>query len=202
MNIQDRIYNRIKGKGRGAVFTPKDFLDLGSRAAVDQSLSRLTKDDAIRRMRRGVYHFPKRHPRLGDLSPDAHDVARAIVGSGSPLQMSGATAVNALGLSTQVPASVIYFSDRTHKAVPLGNHSVQVNYASPRQLAGAGRPSGLVIQALRHLGKDHVDDDVIEAIRSKLPKYVKQDLQRYVERNPRKVADWMRLPLGRITEGV
>lgn len=66
----DKIKRRIIGKGRGAVFTPADFLDLGSRASVDQTLSRLTDQGVIRRLARGIYDYPKTSPRLGRLSPD------------------------------------------------------------------------------------------------------------------------------------
>ena len=180
MTIQDRIRNRIKGRGRGAVFTPKDFLDLGRRAAVDQSLSRMVKDGTIRRLRRGVYDFPKKHPRLGVLSPDGDAVARALVGD-APLQLSGAAAANALGLSTQVPARTIYYSDRSFKDVPVGNRVISVRKASPRQLAGARRPSGPVLQALRYLGKDRVDDGVVSTLRDRLSQPVKDDLEAYAE---------------------
>lgn len=198
MTIQDRIHNRIKGKGRGAVFTPKDFLDLGSRAAVDQSLSRMTKDGTITRLRRGVYYFPKRHRRFGILSPDADAIAKALVGN-APLQSTGAASVNALGLSTQVPAKAIYLSDRAHQDVPIGNRVVSVRRGSPRQLAGANRPSGPVIQALKHLGQDGVGDDVIRTLRNRLSLSVKDDLATYVRQHPRKVPDWMRQPIAEIT---
>lgn len=199
MTIQDRIYNRVKGKGRGAVFTPKDFLGLGSRAAVDQSLSRMVKAGTIHRLRRGVYYFPKTHPRLGILSPDGDAIARALVGD-APLQMSGAAAMNALGLSTQVPARTIYYSDRSFKDVPVGNRVISVRKASPRQLAGADRPSGPALQALKYLGKDRVDDRVVTTLRNRLSRAVKDDLDAYVQRHPRKVPDWIRKPVSQIAE--
>lgn len=198
MTVQDRIQNRIKGKGRGAVFTPKDFLDLGGRAAVDQSLSRLTRDGTIHRLRRGVYYFPKTHPRLGTLSPDADAIAKALVGD-APLQMTGTAAANAVGLSTQVPTRTIYYSDRSYKDVPIGNRVVSVKKGSPRQLAAAQRPSGPVIQALKHLGRSRVDDRVVNTLRRELSPNVKDDLRTYVQQHPRKVPDWMRKPVAEIS---
>jgi len=73
-----KIKRRIIGKGRGYVFTPRDFLDLGSRAAVDQALSRLADQGAVRRLARGIYDYPKQSPRFGALSPDMDTIARAI----------------------------------------------------------------------------------------------------------------------------
>ena len=74
----DKIKRRIIGKGRRAVFTPADFLDLCSRDSVDQTLSRLTDQGVIRRLARGIYDYPKTSPRLGRLSPDPDAVAAAI----------------------------------------------------------------------------------------------------------------------------
>ena len=198
MAIQAQIHRRIRGRGRGAVFTPKDFVDLGSRAAVDQSLSRLAHDGVLVRLRNGVYHYPKTHPRLGTLAPDADTVARALVGD-APLQVTGASAVNVLGLSTQVPARTIYWSDRSYKDVPIGQRVVSIRKASPRRLAAAGRPSGPVIQALKHLGPDSVGPRIVKKLRVTLPQSTKDDLRTFVKRNPRMVPDWMQLPVSQIT---
>ena len=73
-----KVLKRVKSATPGAVFTPKAFVDLGNRDAVDQALSRLTKAGKIRRISRGVYDIPKTHPTLGPLSPDPDSVARAI----------------------------------------------------------------------------------------------------------------------------
>jgi hypothetical protein len=77
---------------------------------------------------------------------------------------------------------------------------VSIRQASPRKLAGAGRPAGPVIQALKHLGQDGVDDQVIQSLRRRLPPDVKADLRQFVNQNPHKVADWMRKPVARIVE--
>jgi len=199
MNTQDRIHNRIKGKGRGAVFAPKNFLDLGSRAAVDQSLSRLVKRGVIKRLRRGIYSFPKSHPRLGELSPKAEDVARAAVGDSAQLHMSGATAVNVLGLSTQVPAKTVFLSDRAVRDIPIGNQVVQIKQVGARSLVGSNRPCGPVLQALRYLGADRVDHRVVAVLQSRLPHSVKQDLRRCFRQNRHLVADWMQQPIDLIT---
>src|SRR5260370_38088234 len=75
----DDILDRIRGQGRGKVFTPKDFLDLGSRDAADQSLSRLVKGGEIQRLGRGLYHYPRMNERLGiPLRPDLDEIAEAL----------------------------------------------------------------------------------------------------------------------------
>lgn len=156
--VSSRILNRIQRKGRGAVFTPKDFLDLGGRAVVDQTLSRMSRRGTIRRLGRGLYDYPRISPRLGPLSPDLDDVAKAVAKqTDSRLQISGARAANALGLTTQVPAKMVYLTDGPSRRVKVGSQVVQLRHTTPRNLAGAGKPSGMVLQALRYLGRDAVD---------------------------------------------
>lgn len=199
MSIQDKLISRIRGKGRGFVFTPKEFLDLGSRAAVDQSLSRLTKQSTIRRIGRGVYDFPRTHPRLGQLAPRPDDVAKAIAGSAS-IQGSGAKAVNDLGLTTQVPAQPVYVTDGPSRNLRLytGNQVIRIRHAGARNRVGLGSPSGKVLQALHHIGKRGIDDSITTYLRRTLPPDVKRDLKRTSDRDHR-VVDWMRPVIDQIT---
>jgi len=144
---------RAHSTGRGGVFTPSDFLDLAARAAVDQALSRLVKSGKLRRLARGLYDFPKVHVKLGPLSPAPDDVAQALAReSGSHVQISGARAANALGLTTQVPARSIYLTDGPSRRVVLGKRVVDLRHASPKHLIAPGSAAGLVVQALRHVG--------------------------------------------------
>ena len=199
MSIQNKMVHRIRGKGRGSVFTPKDFLDLGGRAAVDQSLSRLTKQSTIRRIGRGVYDFPRTHPRLGQLAPRPDDVAKAVSG-GAKIQGSGAKAANDLGLTTQVPAQSVYVTDGPSRDVRLysGKQVIRIRHAGARNRAGMGSPSGTVLQALRHLGRRGVDSHVTTHLRHTLPPDVKQDLKRKSDRD-RWIVDWMRPVIDQIT---
>jgi hypothetical protein len=151
----NKILRRVRAQGRGSVFTPADFLDLGSRTAIDQALSRLTKDGYIRRVTHGLYDYPQVHSRFGPLAPSPDVVAKALVRkTGSSLQVSGAQAANALGLSTQVPARSVYLTNGPSRRVVLGKRVVDIRHASPRNLVAAGGMAGTVVQALRHLGPD------------------------------------------------
>ena len=132
MSIQTKVNNRIKGKGRGAVFTPQDFLDLGSRASVDQALSRMTSDGTIRRLSRGVYDFPRMRQRSAKLLyPRLTDLAQALAGPRASLQPSGAKAANDLGLSTQVPARAVFLTDGPNRDVRVGQLGVRLKHSSP-----------------------------------------------------------------------
>ncbi|WP_323011067.1 DUF6088 family protein [Paracoccus sp. (in: a-proteobacteria)] len=144
---------RTRAAGRGGVYTPNDFLDVAARAAVDQALSRLVKAGKLRRLARGLYDFPKVHPKLGQLSPAPDDVAHALAReTGSLAQIAGARAANALGLTTQVPAKSTYLTDGPSRRVVLGKCVVDLRHASPKHLIAPGSPAGTVVQALRHVG--------------------------------------------------
>lgn len=144
---------RARARGRGGVFTPSDFLDVAGRAAVDQALSRLVKIGKLRRLARGLYDFPKVHPQLGPLSPAPDDVAHALAReTGSQLQIAGARAANALGLSTQVPSKSTYLTNGPSRRVVLGKRVVDLRHASPKHLIAPGSDVGTVVQALRHVG--------------------------------------------------
>ncbi|WP_166293527.1 DUF6088 family protein [Bradyrhizobium sp. 2S1] len=157
---------RARTGGRGSVFTPADFLDMAGRAAVDQALSRLVKGGRLRRLARGLYDFPKVHPKLGPLSPGPDDVAQALAReTGSRVQIAGARAANVLGLSTQVPAKSTYLTDGPPRRVVLGKRTIDLRHASPKHLIAPGSPAGTVVQALRHLGPIRATDVVQVAIR-------------------------------------
>ncbi len=160
---------RIKARGEGWVFSPTDFLDLGSRHAVDKALSRMAAASQIRRVARGLYDVPRQHPIVGTTAPSVDKVAKALAGkAGSRLQPTGAYAANLLGLSDQVPAKVVFLTDGRSKRVRLGKLDIVLKQTSPRSMATAGRISGLVIQALRYLGKTHVNDDTIKRLDRRL----------------------------------
>lgn len=150
---------RARAGGRGGVFTPHDFLDVAARAAVDQALSRLAKTGKLRRLARGLYDYPKVHPKLGPLSPTSDDVAQALAReTGSQVQIAGARAANALGLSTQVPAKSTYLTDGPARRVVLGKRVVDLRHASSKHLIAPGSAAGTVVQALRHVGQVRAAD--------------------------------------------
>lgn len=164
-SVPDRMMNRVRASGRGSVFTPSDFLTVATRSSVDQALSRLVKGGQLRRLARGLYDFPKVHPKLGPLSPASDDVAQALAReTGSQVQIAGARAANALGLSTQVPAQSTYLTNGPSRRVVLGKRVVDLRHASPKHLIAPGSPAGTVVQALRHVGPARAIDVVQVAV--------------------------------------
>lgn len=168
--IDSRLKSRIYGHGRGAVFTPNDFLDLGGRDAVDKALSRLTARGVIRRLARGLYEYPREHPELGTLSPDLEKVAKALAGKHRiRLQPAGAYAANLLGLSEQVPAKIVFLTDGPSRTVKIGRQEIQLRRTTPRNMAAAGRLSGLLMQAFRSLGRQHITRQRLARLKRTLP---------------------------------
>ena len=168
--IDDKLISRIYGHGRGSAFTPNEFLDLGSRAAVDKALSRLAMKGTIRRLARGLYEYPREHSEMGVLSPDIEKVAKALAGKDRiRLQPAGAYATNLLGLSEQVPARVVFLTDGPSRTVKIGRQEIQLRHTTPRNMAATGRLSGLLMQAWRHLGKEHITPVRMEHLKRTLP---------------------------------
>lgn len=176
-SIDSKLLSRVYGAGKGSVFTQGGFLDLGSRAAVDKALSRLAQKGTLRRLARGLYDYPKTHPELGILTPDPDRVARAIAGKfATRLQPSGAYATNLLGLSEQVPAKIVFLTDGPSRTVKIGRQEIQLRHTTPRNMAAAGRLSGLLVQAFRHLGQAHITPERIGHLKRTLPAKERQRL--------------------------
>jgi hypothetical protein len=191
-----KVLRRIKAANPGAAFTPKAFGDLGNRAAVDQALSRLTKAGKIRRIYRGVYDIPKTHPALGPLSPDPDAVAKAIAAqAGYRLQPTPAHAANVLGLSSQVPAQIVYLIDGSSRKITVGNQIIHFKHAGPSALLGAGTPAGVALQAIRAFGPDQLTAGVIRQLRRSLPSDAKTGLRKLAHHAPQ----WMACAIDAVT---
>jgi len=178
-SVYHKLRRQVEKREPGAVFVTREFLELGSRAAVDEALSRLAKEGVIRRLRRGLYDYPRLHPVLGPVPADPDRIAAALARkTGSRLQRAGAWAANALGLSTQVAARPVYLTDGRRRTVQVGGQTIELRHAGPRSLAGAGRAEGTVIQALRHLGREQIDAATVERLRQVLTAHEKAALRR------------------------
>ena len=193
--IANKIMRRVRAKGRGKwVCTAKDFLDLGSRAAVGQALSRLAKNGDLRRAGRGLYYLPqwsnflKRHvPADLDLMVDAlvrRDNIRII--------RSGGFYANGLGLTNAVAARIIYDTDGPTRTVKVGGFSVHFRHAGPKIMAWAGRDSAHVVQALRWLGPLASQDRRVVASLASLKRVMPDRIKRDLARNIADCPDWTR----------
>lgn len=192
-SIDSKVLNRIARRGPGWVFTPADFLDLGSRNAVDLALSRAARGGAIRKLARGLYDSPARDAKLGQLTPSVDRVARAVSGRDrARLQVAGAHAANVLGLSTQVPVKTVFLTTGGSRKVQIGRQQIVLRHTTPRQMTTAGRISGTVFQALRWLGPGGIDARVLATLRRRLSPAEKAQVRRDLRYAPTWIADVLR----------
>lgn len=188
--LKNVILKRIRSGGRGAVFTPKDFLDLGSRYATDQVFSRLVRSGDIQRLSRGLYFYPGVNAKLGiPLTPDVDQIAQAVGRrTGSRMIPSGAAAANIFGLSTQVPAKIVYLSDGRSRRIRIGKKmELEIRHVAPKELPPGSPTSAMVFQALRHLGQPAVDAHVVARLRAAIRTRDKKTLLR----DARYTTDWI-----------
>lgn len=168
--VEPVIARKVLRARNGTVFTPAQFASLGSRDAVDKALQRLVARGELRRLSRGLYDKPTEDPVLGKLWPTVEAVVASLRGKDRlRLQPTGAYAANLLGLSEQVPARVEFLTDGTSRTVKAGPMRIVLKRTTPRQLAAADRPAGLVIQGLRSLGAGHVTPRHLAHLRERLP---------------------------------
>lgn len=194
-----KVIARIYGYGRGNVFTPKDFLDLSNDETVRKILSRLVKERKIRRLLRGVYDYPSFSKMLNaPVAPDPDAIARAMARAhGWTIIPTGETALNILGLSTQVPAQWQYFSDGPTKKYPWEGGVLVLKHRTNKETTTLSPKTALVVQALKTLGQANVDTKVLATLRSKLDA---RDLKRAI-REARYVTSWVYEIIKRLTAG-
>ena len=168
VNYFEQILSRIESMAKGEVFIISDFADLADEATVRKALSRLEEDGKIRRIMRGVYENPKFNDFLGEyVKPHPDKIAKALARNyGWTIVPCGDTALNMLGLSTQVPAVWLYVSDGNYREYTCGNFVIQFKRTTNKEISKISFKTALVIQAIKALGKDKITGDVIEKIRS------------------------------------
>jgi len=176
-SLSQSVLRRMAKKGRGWAFTPHDFADLSDPRTLGVALTRLVRDGKIRRIARGIYDRPHAHPVLGQSGATADAVVDALArGRHLRLLPSPQVAANQLGLTTQVPAQIVYQTDGAPTKVLLGKRQIVFRRNTGRNLALAGRASGLVAQALRDVGKDNVTPDIIRHLRHRLDASARKQL--------------------------
>jgi hypothetical protein len=192
-SIDAQVRSRIYGNGKGWVFTPRHFHGLGSSDAVDSSLRRLKEAGTIRQLARGLYDYPVQDPVLGIVAPSADAIARAlVVRDAIRLQPSGAYAANVLGLSEQVPSRIVFLTDGPARKVRIGKREILLQHTTPRNMATAGRKSGTLIQALRYLGQDQVNDQVLAILRRNIADADRPAIRKDLPHAPAWIADLLR----------
>ena len=171
VSIEDKILKRIKSHGRGWAMTNSDFGDIAKTATIDWSLYRLKDKKLIRPLMRGIYDYPRFSEILQEeLAPDMEMVARAIARKFRwNILISGNTALNYLGLSTQIPTRLIYFSDGPSRQYEVAGRILEFKHISFKEARFTNTKSEIVVQALRELGMARITTEVINKMRDFIP---------------------------------
>ena len=166
INCFDPISMRIESMPTGEVFIISDFSDLADDAAIRKVLSRLEEDGKIRRIMRGVYDCPEYNEFLGEyVEPKPDKIAHALARNfGWTIVPCGDTALNMLGISTQVPSVWLYVCDGTYKEYAYGNIVIKFKRTTNKEISKISYKTALVIQALKALGKENITDEIIGKI--------------------------------------
>lgn len=172
MTTANAVRQAIVAMPEGKPFPAKDLLQFGTRAAVDQVLYRMVKDNEILRIARGIYARPKWNKYVNaPVMPEPMEVAELVAKTrGAKIGLTGAEAVHKLGLSTQMPTQPVYATTGRTGEIKIGKNTIRFRHVSPRKMQYAGTPVGMAIAALRYLGKSHVTPHVIAKLEQVLTK--------------------------------
>lgn len=189
-SIDDKIFVKVKKAARGSLFFVNDFLSLGNAKAVSKALERLVQNEKLYRAARGIYTRQAIDSILGPLKPSTEAIAEAIRRRDKArILPTGSLALNALGLSTQVPMNVVYYTDGSARKIDLGKRKIVFKKTSSKNLATIGKISSLVIQALKEIGKDKATAAEVKII---LEHLAKEDPYR-LEHDIKLAPEWIRV---------
>ena len=175
--IKDTI---LKTK-RGVLLFPEDFSKYGSSEAVRLALHRLGKQEVIARVAQGIYARPIISKYVGEVLPSAETVAKGIAKRDRiRIVPTGVYALNALGLSTQVPMKLVFLTDGAQREIKIGKQSIKFKKTTPKNLLAKGEISSLVLQALRVIGISKItleeEKKIIELLKKEKPDNLKHDI--------------------------
>ena len=176
-SIEKQIEKSIKSKPKGSLVLPDDYLSYGSSDAVRKALDRLQDKKVLLRMAQGIYVRPKISKLIGPLVPSAEEVAEAIAKRDKIRTVpTGSYALNALGLSTQVPMNIVLLTDGSPREIKIGKRKIKFKKTTPKNLMAKGIISRLVIQALKEIGNGKVTEAEEKKILDLLTKENERDL--------------------------
>lgn len=197
MTISKTIRNHLEHRPFGELITATGLLELGlgTRTAIDQTLSRLCRQGLIARIARGVYAKPRATRFGGRILPDANEIATAFARlRGQQLQIHGAEAVRRFGLTTQMPATTTYLTDGPDRTLHLGKLEVRLEHAPAKMFLLAGRLAGQALSALRFLGRREAKPKTIHQVLQQLPNLERQALLETRASLP----NWLQRPLEQV----
>lgn len=196
-SIEKQIEKSIKSKPSGSLVVPDDYLSYGTSDAIRKALDRLEDKQVIVRVAQGIYVRPKISKLIGPLVPTAEEVAEAIAKRDRIRTVpTGSYALNALGLSTQVPMNIVLLTDGSPRVIKVGKRTIKFKKTTPKNLMAKGKISRLVIQALKEIGNGNVTEEEEQKIIELLKKEDKKDFMHDLALAPVWVKKIMKKALG------
>jgi predicted transcriptional regulator of viral defense system len=176
--VKQRIEDHIKHGHKNSIYVLADFYDAGNYEAVKKAVLRLTSEGKLLRVKKGIYESPYYSSFLQEeVKASPLDIAKKIARKNRwTIAPSGNTALNALGLSTQVPVEYHFVSSGTNKEVELGGIKLYFKHIPPKEIAGISSKSALVIEAIKALGRAGMNDSARTKIGSLLSDTEKERL--------------------------
>lgn len=194
--LSETIVRYAEEQPEGTPVLAKGLLHLGSRAAVDQALSRLVRRGALLRAGRGVYVLPV-ESRFGRRPPSVEKTVTALAAArGERIANSGAMAANVLGLTGQVPVRRVFLTSGPSRTLTLGRERIELRHSPPWQLALAGRRAGEAVRALAWLGRDRAGE-AAELVRERLSEEERRELGTVSAQMP----GWLAGPVNAVAHG-
>lgn len=181
LSIERQIEKSVKRKPRGSLIMPADYTSLGTSEAIRKALDRLEDKQVLVRVAHGIYARPKISKLIGPLTPSAEEVAEAIAKRDRLRTVpSGSYALNALGLSTQVPMNITLLTDGSPRTIKVGRRTIKFKKTTPKNLLAKGKISRLVIQALKEIGSGKItkneENKILSLLENENYKYLKYDI--------------------------
>ena len=159
----NQIRANIEKAENGSVFVSTDFTDITDKKTVNMGLIRLADEGLIKKILFGVYYKPEFSKLLGEaVAPSPNKVAHALARNfGWTIVPCGDTALNLLGISTQVPSQWVYVSDGAYKEYTFDNTTIKFKRTTNKEISKVSYKTALTIQALKALGKENITGQVI-----------------------------------------
>lgn len=188
-SVEDLILKKIRKARRGSLFFPENFYSFGSAKTIGKSLSRLVKSEELCRVATGIYVRLDKDKLLGPAYPGIEEIAEAICKRDKArIIPTGSYALYKLGLTTQVPMNVVYYTDSTARKIKVGKHTITFKRASARNLSAIGDISMLAIQALKTIGREKVTDEEL----CKIKDLIKQEKPFHLQHDLKIAPEWIR----------
>lgn len=181
-SIERKIEKAIKSKPKGSIIIPSDFHNYGSSTAIRKAFERLVDKKLIIRVAQGIYVRPKINELIGPILPTAEEIAAGIAKRDKIRTVpTGNYALNALGLSTQIPMNIVLLTDGSPREIKVGKRTIKFKKTTPKNLLAKGKISSLVIQALKEIGNGKLskleEQKIIQLLQKEDPKALAHDIE-------------------------